>query len=152
MCLRPAALVAFAVLAAVIGAPPVWNAPASDQSAEVEKLDRELSAAGVRGDIEASSRLVADNAIFVEVTGRITTKADMLAAMKSADYKVESENIESIHSKQFGDTVVLWGRVTAQGAYKQKPFRDTANFTDVWQRHNGSWQQVFTRAISLGKP
>ncbi len=142
-------------LLAVVGpAPSAWQAPgsASDQTAEVEKLDRELSAAGVRNDLEASSRLVADAAVFVEESGETTTKADLLAGMKSADYKLESENIEAIHSKQFGDTVILWGRVTSQGIYKQKPFRRTLNFTDVWQRHNGKWQQVFTRATAVGKP
>jgi ketosteroid isomerase-like protein len=126
--------------------------PASDQTAEVEKLDRELSAAGVRGDLDASSRLIADDAIFVHESGKTTTKADNLEFMKSPDYKLESENFEEIHSKQFGDTVVLWGRVTAQGIFKQKPFRDTVNFTDVWQRHNGNWEQVFTRATAVAKP
>jgi ketosteroid isomerase-like protein len=133
-------------------APSAWKQPAPDQAAEVEKLDRELSAAGVRGDLDASTRLIADAAIFVHVSGKTTTKADNLALMKSADYKLESETFEDIHSKQFGDTVVLWGRVTAKGMYKHKPFRDTFNFTDVWQSRNTKWQQVFTRATPVGKP
>ncbi len=145
-------LAAFGLLAVMSDAPSAWKPPASDQAAEVEKLDRELSAAGVRGDLDASSRLIADAAIFVDESGKTRTKADNLAFMKSADYKLESENFDAIHSKQFGDTVVLWGRVTSEGVYKQKPVRDTFNFTDVWQRHNGTWQQVFTRATPVGKP
>jgi hypothetical protein len=50
-------------LLAVMGhAPSAWQSPASasDQTAEVAKLDRALSAAGVRNDLETSSRLVAD--------------------------------------------------------------------------------------------
>ena len=145
-------LAAFGLLAVMSPAPSAWKPQASDQAAAVEKLDRELSAAGVRGDLDASSRLIADAAIFVDVSGETTTKADNLALMKSADYKLESENFDAIHSKQFGDSVVLWGRVTAQGSFKQKPFHRTFDFTDVWQKNNGNWQQVFTRATPVGKP
>lgn len=146
------ALAAVVLFVAMIFALSAWNQTASDQAAEAERLDRELSAAGVRGDLDASSRLIADTAIFVSASGKTTTKADNLAFMKSADYKLESENFDDIHSKQFGDTVVLWGRATDQGTYKQKPVRDTFNFTDVWQKRNGSWQQVFTRATPIVTP
>lgn len=128
--------------------------PTTDQAAEVEKLDRELSAAGVRNDLDASSQLIADEATFVEDlhgSTKTTTKADNLAFMKSADYKLKSETFDDLHSKQFGDTVVLWGRATSEGTYKEKPVRDNFNFTDVWQKHNGKWQQVFTHATPVGK-
>jgi len=88
----------------------------------------------------------------VHASGKIRTKADLLAFMKSTDFKSESETFEDLHSKQFGDTVVLWGRVTAQGTYNNKPFRDNSYFTDVWQKHDGKWQQVFTHATPVGKP
>jgi len=67
------------ILLAGIAHTPSLGKPPSDQSAEVEKLDRELSAAGVRGDVEATARLVADAAIFVDESGKTRTKADELA-------------------------------------------------------------------------
>lgn len=146
---QAAAFPALALLAGIALTPSAGQQPPSEQAAQVEKLDRELSAAGVRGDVDATAKLIADAAVFVYVTGKTTTKADQLAFMKSPDFKLESENIDEIHSKQFGDTVVLWGHVTSQGMYKQKPFHDTFNFTDVWQNHNGNWQQVFTRATPV---
>ena len=146
------ALATLGLLAVMTHAPSAGQQPASDQAAEVEKLDRELSAAGVRGDVDATARLVADAAVFVHESGKTTTKADLLAFMKSADYKLESENFDDIHSSQFGDTVVVWGRVTSQATYKQKAVHSTFDFTDVWQRNNGHWQQVFTRATPAGKP
>ena len=149
MRLQAVPIVALTLLAGIAHTPSAGQQPPTDQTAQVEKLDRELSAAGVRGDVDATARLTADAAIFVTLRGKTITKADMLASMKSPDFKVESENIDEIHSKQFGDTVVLWGRVTSQGMYKQKPFHDTVNFTDVWQNHNGNWQQVFTRATPV---
>ena|SRR5215831_173459 len=146
------ALAAVGLIAALTFTLSAWNQTASDQTAEVERLDRELSAAGVRGDLQTSSHLIGDTAVFVSASGKTTTKADNLAFMKSADYKLESENFDDIHSKQFGDTVVLWGRATAKGTYQQKPIHETFNFTDVWQKHNGSWQQVFTRATPIVTP
>ncbi len=151
MRLLAAALAAATLSAGFVHMPSAGQQPPSDQTAQVEKLDRELSAAGVRGDIDATARLTADAAIFVTLRGKTMTKADELASMKSPDFKVESENIDEIHSKQFGDTMVLWGRVTSQGVFKQKHFHDTFNFTDVWQNHNGNWQQVFTRATPIVK-
>ena len=146
------ALATLGLVAVMTFTPSTWTQPASDQAAEVEKLDRELSAAGVRNDVEATARLVADAAVFVQPSGKTTTKADELASMKSADYKLESENFDDIHSTQFGDTVVLWGRATSHATYKQKAVHATLDFTDVWQRHDGHWQQVFTRATPAGKP
>jgi ketosteroid isomerase-like protein len=148
-------LVVLGLSAVLSHAPWTWKTAASDEAAEVEKLDRELSAAGVRGDLDSTSRLIADQAIFVSdvrESGQTTTKADLLAFMKSADYTPKSETFDDIHSKQFGDTVVLWGRVTTEGTYKEKPYRSNFNFTDVWQKHNGKWQQVFTRATPVAKP
>lgn len=152
---RASALVILSLSVVLSNAPSVSQTTDSDEAAKVEKLDRDLSAAGVRGDLDTSSRLIADNAIFVDElreSGKTTTKADLLAFMRSADYKPESETFDDIHSKQFGDTVVLWGRVTTQGTYKEKPVRHNFNFTDVWQKLDGKWQQVFTRATPVGKP
>lgn len=152
---QASALAVLGFLAVLSYSPSAGKAQDSDQAAEVEKLDRELSAAGVRDDVDASSRLIADQAIFVwdlNQSGKITTKADNLAAMKSPDSKLDSERFDEIHSKQFGDTVVVWGRTTAQGTFNKKPFRHSTNFTDVWQKHDGKWQQVFTRATPVAKP
>ena len=152
---QASALAVLAVSAVLSQAPSASKAAVSDETAAVEKLDRDLSAAGVRGDLEASSRLVADEAIFVDevhTSGKTTTKTDLLAFMKSTDYKPISETFDDLHSKQFGDTVVLWGRVTTQGTYKEKPVHSNFTFTDVWQKHNGNWQQVFTRATRVSKP
>src|SRR5712692_9381121 len=146
------ALAVLGLSAVLSHAPWAWKTAASDEAAEVEKLDRDLSAAGVRGDLDTSSRLIADQALFVLESGKTTTTADLLAFMRSADYTPKSETFDDIHSKQFDDTVVLWGRVTTQGTYKEKPVRNNFNFTDVWQKHNGKWQQVFTRATPVGKP
>ena len=152
---QASALAILGLSAVLSHAPSALKTAASDEAAEVEKLDRDLSAAGVRNDLDASSRLIADQAIFVDEvhgSGKTTTKADLLAFMRSTDYTPKSEIFDDIHSKQFGDTVVLWGRVTAEGTYKEKPVRNNFNFTDVWQKHEGKWQQVFTRATSVGKP
>ena len=151
MRLQAASFAALALLAGIALTLSAWQQPPSDQTAQVEKLDRELSAAGVRNDVDTTARLTADAAIFVTLRGKTITKADELASMKSSDFRVDSENIDEIHSKQFGDTVVLWGRVTSQGVFKQKPFHDVFNFTDVWQNHNGNWQQVFTRATPVAE-
>ena len=149
------ALVVLGLSAVLSHAPSAWKTAASDEAGEVEKLDRDLSAAGVRGDLDTTSRLIADQAIFVDEvheSGKTTTKADLLVFMRSADYTPKSETFDDIYSKQFDDTVVLWGRVTTQGTYKEKPVRSNFNFTDVWQKRDGKWQQVFTRATPVGKP
>ena len=152
---QASALIILGLTAVLSHAPSASKTADSDEAAKVEKLDRDLSAAGVRGDLDTSSRLIADDAIFVDElheSSKATRKADLLAFMRSADYKPGSETFDDIHSKQFGNTVVLWGRVTTQGTYKEKAVRHNFNFTDVWQKHNGNWQQVFTRATPVGKP
>ncbi|HEX9112665.1 MAG TPA: nuclear transport factor 2 family protein [Terriglobales bacterium] len=137
---QASALAVLGRLAVLSHASPGGKPPDSDEAAEVERLDREFSAAGVRGDVDATARLLADEAIFVDelhASGKTTTKADNLAFMKLPDYKQESETFDEIHAKQFGDTVVLWGPVTSQATYKNKPVRDNFDFTDVRQNRDG---------------
>jgi len=115
---QASALAVLGLSAVLSHAPWAWKTAASDEGAEVEKLDRDLSAAGVRGDLDTTSRIIDDQAIFVSdvrESGQTTTKADLLAFMRSTDYTPKSETFDDIHSKQFGDAVVLWGRVTTQG-------------------------------------
>src|SRR5260370_7696742 len=94
------ALATLGLSAVMTHTPSAGQQPASDQTAEVEKLDRELSAAGVRGDVDATARLVADAAVFVRESGKTTTKADLLAALKSPDSNLESAHFHDLHPTQ----------------------------------------------------
>ena len=128
------------------------EAPGSAPRApEVEELDRQLSASGPEDKWAAFKRLVADDCVFV-AGNSVTSKAEELASADSSELRDETDYIDSIDSRRFGDTVVLWGRTTAHFTRERKRLALTYNFTDVWQKRPTGWQQVFSAAHNVVEP
>jgi hypothetical protein len=128
------------------------EAPGAAQRApEVEELDRQLSASGPDDNWATFKRLVADDCVFV-AGNSVTGKAEELESSNSSDIRDETDYIDSIDSRRFGDTVVLWGRTTAHFTRERRRLALSYNFTDVWQKRPSGWQQVYTIAQNIVQP
>src|SRR5205823_5542597 len=124
---------------------------AASRAPEVEELDRQLSASGPEDKWAAFMRLVSDDCVFV-AGNSVTGKAEELASADSSDIRNETDYIDNIDSRRFGDTVVLWGRTTAHFTRERRRLALTYNFTDVWQKRPAGWQQVFSVAHNVVEP
>ena len=82
----------------------------------------------------------------------VTGKAEELASADSSDIRNETDYIDNIDSRRFGDTVVLWGRTTAHFTRERRRLALSYNFTDVWQKRPAGWQQVFSVAHNVVEP
>jgi ketosteroid isomerase-like protein len=112
----------------------------------VAALDTEYQAAVQRNDAAAMDRLLADDFVLVNGTGRVFTKADLLAEARSQDIIYERQEDTDQVVRLWGDTAVITALLWAKGAAKGKPFEYKLWFSDTYVRTADSWKYAFAQA------
>ena len=111
----------------------------ADPKADLIELDRQWGAAGIKGDVDAVAKLLADDVISVDAE-RVGGKKDELAMIKPepagtryepGDYKVSF----------LGDDVAIMTHKTTG--------KDAHHSMHVWSRKNGQWQVVATSSTPV---
>lgn len=115
---------------------------------EIEKVSAEWEEAIVANDAEAIGRFMADDWVIVGDTG-VTTKNDFLAVVASGDLTHDTFKGE-IHSvKQYGDAVVVTGRVRNSGDWQGYKFTSDEWTTDVFVLRDGRWRCVHSQITAV---
>jgi len=122
--------------------------------AEVIKIGQEYDQAWVRQDAAAFERLLANDAVLTDESGKVSHKAEVIANAKSGVVKFEVGKSEDVKRYFFGDTVVVSGRWIEQSTSQGKPFAGTSQNTTVYVKRNGVWQVVADQVtpIKVQKP
>jgi uncharacterized protein (TIGR02246 family) len=126
------------------GAPQTSSAAQLSRSErEVRSLEREWLDAYEQHDAAAMDRILADDFKLVQSGGAVQTKADILAALKSARDPRRSEpkfSTEDVQSRVEGDTVILTGRFIQRMERDGQTRTMEARYTDTYVTRNGRWQ------------
>ena len=117
-------------------------APA-DGAREVEALERELVAAIGSGDLAAYDRIVADDYVAFEASGKTTPKKDIMESYRSGARHYTNLEIFDVEGRVFGDTAV----VTAKEGDHDVPNR--VRYIRVFARRDGRWRAVAQMASRL---
>lgn len=112
----------------------------ADLAKAVEDYD-EAQADGNKAELQ---RLVADDYTLVNSTGRIQSKAELIADYTAPGYKIEPFEILEPVEKAWSDGAVMGGVVNLRGTDGGKPFAVTLRFADIWAKRNGKWQVIYT--------
>ena len=118
------------------------QAPSSDAKDNLPKLEQEDSQAFVKGDTARIDRDTSDSFAFTAPDGSTSSKADIMASMKSGDLKYESSVLSDFKVMQYGDVAVVTYQSVDKGTYKGQDMSGTFRWTDVWVKHGGKWQIV----------
>lgn len=101
-------------------------------------------------DAAALSNLLADNIVYVDYDGSISTKQQLLAEVKSADVTGEQINNEGVTVRLYGNNVaVSTGIYRDKGMEKEKPFSRRGRFTNVWMNQNGKWECIASQSTLI---
>jgi uncharacterized protein (TIGR02246 family) len=86
--------------------------------------------------------LLADKIVNTDTDGKVSGKAEMLAAAKATKY--DSVEYDDLKVAVFGNTAIATGVFTAKGTNESgKPLDVREHFTDTWVKMpNGKWQCV----------
>lgn len=124
---------------------------ASDDAAVVERQSQEFSDASAAGDGKTLGRYLDDRVIFMNETGQIATKADIVQStpppagtvnkLEQSDFKIELHGDTAVTSFTDNLTSHVNGSVR------------TASFlsTEVWQKENGRWLMISSQTMTKPK-
>ena len=119
-------------------------ANAADLPADLAKAVKDYDEAQIHGDKAALQRLVADDYTLVNSSGRVQTKAELIADYTTPGYKIEPFQIMEPVEKVWSDGAVMGGVVDLRGVDGGKPFAVKLRFADIWAKRNGKWQVIYT--------
>lgn len=112
--------------------------------ADLRKAVEDYDHAQVKADGAELRRLVADDYVLVNSSGKVQNKAELIADYLAPDYKIEPFEVLQPVEKVWNDGAVMGGLVHLKGISGGKPFAVTLRFADIWAKRNGKWQVIYT--------
>ena len=131
-------------------APLSSTRPTEDVAALIKRQSQEFSDASATGDSAAFDRLLDDSVVFMNETGAIATKKDLLAGAKppqagfrqkleQTDYAMQLHGNVAVTSFTDNSTVEFNGQ-TSHGTYKS---------TEVWMKEKSGWRMISSQTIAI---
>jgi hypothetical protein len=104
------------------------------------QLEDQWTTALVKRDQTTFDRLLAPGFVYTE-DASVMSRADVIKSVSGSD-RVEWARNEGMKVHDFGDVHVVTGVLHLRGHGKTGAFNRRYQFTDTWQRRNGSWQII----------
>jgi ketosteroid isomerase-like protein len=141
-------------LAVLAGGSPGTAAPADSTEQAIVQMEKDWTETAMKHDAAPLERIVADDWAGFNWDGAKGTKAQLIADVKSGNYKIESVTFDPIKVRVFGDTAVATGGDTEKSQYNGKDASGHYLWTDVYVKRNGRWQAVASQntRFETGKP
>lgn len=121
-----------------LGPPPVF---AGSPVEEVRRADAARVMATIAADANRLESLLSDQLTYGHADGRVQTKADLLAALRSSHLRYEVYDYEELQITPVNaEAAVMSGlaRLVASAGEKRVAFR--LRFLGVWRREAGVWR------------
>ena len=113
-----------------------------DVERPIMKMEQEMTDGVVKKDLTSFEKYLADGAVFTDPDGGLMTKTELIAFLKSPDFKMASSVIEGMKVHMFGDTAVVTYITTDKGTIMGKDVSGRNRWTDVWVKMGGKWKMV----------
>lgn len=140
------------VLIAVVSFPGLAASPPSVGAEEVEQLERELVTAIGKKDLATYDRIVADDYVVFDSTGKQLTKADVMASYRSGSRGYSGLEIYDVSGHVFGDTAVVSARTKGSRIEDGKEIPNRVRYIRVFARRAGRWQAVTQMSAPVENP
>src|ERR1035441_9238849 len=129
------------------------EAPKTSASVEqvLMQMERDWTKAGLNKDAAALGRIIADDWSSIDFQGKIETKAQALADLKSGSSTLQSVELGEMKVRVFGNTAVVTGSDTEKSTYKGKDSSGKYVWTDIFVNRNGHWQAVSSESTKVEK-
>jgi Domain of unknown function (DUF4440) len=126
----------------------------SKAEAELMKIERDIGEANIRRDKAYFERIEADEFIFTDSGGGITTKAEDVASLDepAGEFKLVSYIVDEMKVSVYGNTAVVTGRTTTVSRGKDREVTNKSRFTDVFVKRGGRWQLVAGHSSRIREP
>lgn len=119
----------------------------SEARSKILALENAWARAAEIKDVKSLDTLLDNAFLNVAPGGRLMTKADVLADVKSAS--VQQVVTEAMSAKLHGNTVIVTGIFRVKGIKDGEPYLQQGRFVDVWMYKNGSWVAISSQATPI---
>jgi ketosteroid isomerase-like protein len=110
---------------------------------DLVRIEREIGRANLECDFKYFDRIEADDFVFTDASGSLSTKKEDLAGEKDCRKFAGSYDLDQTEVRLYGNTAVVTSRVTIAGTGRDgKPVNRRSRFTDVFVWRDGRWQIV----------
>ena len=113
---------------------------------EIMDLEKQAKDAAIHRDAGFSERTLADDYVAISPLGHVDSKADTIAARKTAQLRYDSIDVTEMVVRLYGNTAVVTARADVKGKELGEEFSGPYRFTRVWVRRNGHWLTVSYQA------
>jgi ketosteroid isomerase-like protein len=117
----------------------------------VAYLELEWNDAEIKGDVAWFERHLADDVTTISSrTGKLTTKDEELAAMRTRKRAMSWAELKDLSVNMVGDTAIVTGINHVKGTGDDgKPYDRNVAFTDVWTNDGGVWKVKATQGTEV---
>ncbi|MEP6763799.1 MAG: nuclear transport factor 2 family protein [Gemmatimonadaceae bacterium] len=146
--LRPIAHAFFAIAASSLTTLTVaaQSKHASNNAAAVQRqlleIEEEIARANRDCDYLYFRRIEADEFIFTDANGAMTTRKEDLAGEKDCKKNASVQKLDEVVVQLHGDVAVISARAAMPGSREGQPTVRRSRFTDVFVWRGGRWQLV----------
>jgi hypothetical protein len=122
--------------------------------AELMQIERDIGDANVRRDKAYFERIEADEFVFTDSGGGLTTKTEDVASLDKppGEFKLVSYVVDDMQVRLYGNTAVVTGRATTTSRGKDREVIGKSRFTDVFVKRDGRWQIVAGHSSRIREP
>ena len=129
---------------------PVALAQGGSAEQQISALSDQMIQAQLKADTSYFEKHYADDAMIVHGNGKLFTKAEEIADLKSGCLKYELNEVRERKIHVFGDTAVVAFLISYKGTVSGKPFTGDLRRTVVWVKQEGNWKIVAYQVTRLG--
>ena len=132
-----------------LGVATAQQKSASADEAALRSLEEKWDAASLKGDTATLATIFADGFITTDPEGKVRSKAEVLARVKSGEVKYQNAKADDLKVSIHGDAAVVTGRWKGKFIENGKTVEATERFSDFFVRQNGQWRCVASHASTL---
>jgi ketosteroid isomerase-like protein len=126
---------------------PARGVDTKDVEKAIIQMEKDWTEAGIKKDVAALDRILADDWIAIDFEGNIVNKASVIADLKSGASTNTSVDLGEMKVRVYGDTAIVIGSDTEKSTYKGKDSSGHYVWTDVFVKRNGRWQAVSSQSV-----
>jgi ketosteroid isomerase-like protein len=108
----------------------------------IKKMEEDRVQAGVRKDVEAIAAATADEYLQIDFDGNVRDKAAAMQRIKSSAFQLQSNSLDDMVVRIFGNTAVVTARSTPKGTLNGKDFGQRLRYSRVYVKRDGRWRVV----------
>lgn len=118
---------------------------------ELTKLENKWAEAWVKNDVAFHDRIMADDYTWISPWGKVFSKADNLAALKSGSDVIESWVLTKMKVRVYGQAAVVTGLSTIKETFKGRDVSGQERWTHTRVKLAGRWQCVAAQSSEIAQ-